>query len=154
MEQLLINYDNILELLQIKITLGSIYFILISWMIIMLFLVAFLLYKYPLNKDIINGKIENPYKGETLGLPRGLIRGILTLTILLAAVLLQVYILSNNTSVERISPFMTAFEIMLGFYFGSKVVHHLASSDKQKVQTVAKSSGEKTNDFDDPNAKG
>ena len=33
----------------------------------------------------------NPYEGETLGLPKGTFRGILTLTIMFVAVLLEIF---------------------------------------------------------------
>jgi hypothetical protein len=120
----------------------------------MLVIVLILIFRYPLGKYYLSGQAENPYKAETMGIPRGVIRGVLTLTILFGAVILQVFIVNSESPVERIAPFMTAFEIMLGFYFGSKVVHHLTSADKNKVKAVAKEGGAKKEEFYDPEATG
>ena len=57
-------------------------------------------------------------------------------------------------SETKIKSFMTAFEVMLGFYFGSKVVHHLASTDRKKVQAVADAKSASGDEFLDPDAAG
>lgn len=124
------------------------------WLILMLAFIWLLAKRFPLGSFDTPGYGENPYKTETMGLPRGLIRGMLTLTILIGTILFQIYALRFLESAEKITPFMTAFEIMLGFYFGSKVVHHLASVDKNKVKAAAKASVEGGNEFSDAEASG
>lgn len=126
----------------------------ILWLIIAIIFVWRLMRKYPLGtwgKDE-----ENPYKTETMGLPRGLIRGVLTISLLVGAIVLQIYAIRFLESGEKISPFMGAFEIMLAFYFGSKVVHHLGSVDKNKARAKAEAEVQKyqDNDFNDPDAIG
>lgn len=123
----------------------------IIWIVLMLILLLVFMIKYPLKKTGASGHASNPYEKETMAIPRGMIRGVLSITILIGAVLFQIYALRFFDSEERISSFMTAFEIMLGFYFGSKVVHHLTSADRDKVKEVANA---KTDEFVDVEAEG
>ncbi len=122
-------------------------------------IILVVLYLWKLTKTfLLNGdsNVENPYKAETMGLPRGTIRGILTLTLLFIAILLQLYAIRHD-ALEKINVMMGAFELMLAFYFGSKVMHHLSATDKYKTQAVAeanKTNTQPVSDFDDPEAKG
>lgn len=127
---------------------------LLIWIVLMIAFLWILTKRYPLGNYDKQGFGENPYRTETMGLPRGVVRGMLSLTILIGAVLFQVFALRFLDSEEKIKPFMTAFEIMLGFYFGSKVVHHLASADKNKVKAVANASNAGQDEFLDPGAAG
>lgn len=122
----------------------------IVWFILMGALFIVLLRRYPLG----NQWRSNPFEKETFGLPRGTLRGILTLSLLFSAVVFQIYALIYLEDDAKIAHFMTAFELMLAFYFGSKVMHHLSSTDKYKTREIASAVGTKKDDFYDPNAVG
>ncbi|MCB0806233.1 MAG: hypothetical protein KDC05_10575 [Bacteroidales bacterium] len=79
----------------------------------------------------------NPYHGETLGMPRGFFRSVLTLSLLFVVVLLQIGYIRFDIEEIQVKDMMTAFQMMLAFYFGSKVMHHLASTDKIKTKAIA-----------------
>jgi hypothetical protein len=40
-------------------------------------------------------------------------------------------------SEQNIIEWMTAFQMMIAFYFGSKVMHHITSADRSKAVAVA-----------------
>ena len=83
----------------------------------------------------------NPFCNETLCLPKGTFRGILTLTIVFTAVLLEVFTLNDNPTgphkyEDSISKFMTAFQMVLAFYFGSQVMTTLTNAETKKTETI------------------
>lgn len=122
-------------------------------------LIVVVLYLWVLTKKFLLGDSgsNNPYKTETMGLPRGTIRGVLTLTLLFVVIVLQLYLIKHGT-IEKVNTLMSAFELMLAFYFGSKVMHHLAATDKYKTEAVATANKVSNKvvdaDFDDPEAQG
>ena len=84
---------------------------------------------------------DNPYLNETFGLPRGTVRGIISLTILVLSLLL-VYIsiyaegkFLENKDLEFIKD---AFLMMIAFYFGSKAVDIYQASQKTKRKKIDK----------------
>lgn len=104
--------------------------IIVLGLVVLLF--GFLLYKYTFGKWTPEN--PNPYKGETLGMPRGIFRGVLTVVLLFTAILFEMHNLSMGRDESNIAEFMVAFQMMIAFYFGSKVMHHLSSTDKKKTQ--------------------
>jgi hypothetical protein len=150
----IVNSLNEMAKIADRALLLTVFLPLIIWLILMLIYLWLLSKRYPLGNYNSPGQGENPYKTETMGLPRGIIRGMLSLTILIGAVLFQIYALRFLESADKIASFMTAFEIVLGFYFGSKVVHHLASVDKNKVKAVAKAKSDSNDEFYDAEASG
>lgn len=82
----------------------------------------------------------NPYETETFGMPRGTFRGILTLSLLFIVMLLEVVNLAMTGLETKIDQLLVAFQMMLAFYFGSKVMHHVTSADRTK--TIAEVTGE------------
>ncbi len=126
---------------------------LFGWLVIAIILIIIIAKKYPLNNKWTRDN-PNPYQTETMAMPRGMVRGILTLTILITAILLQLYAINNMDSLDKISVMMSAFELMLAFYFGSKVMHHFAATDKRKTQAVAKAQSISHDEFEDPEAIG
>jgi hypothetical protein len=57
--------------------------------------------------------------------------------------------------------FIVAFQMMVAFYFGSKVMHHITSTERQKTQFIAeaqsgsqRSDDEAGGDFTDNEAEG
>ena len=81
----------------------------------------------------------NPYQDETWGMPRGTFRGSLTLTLLFVAIILEVVNVRVIGFESEISQFMVAFQMMIAFYFGAKVMHHITSSDKKKAMYLSES---------------
>jgi len=103
--------------------------LIIAWLVGISFYLKKLLYDYTF-KDW--GTKENPYKDETLGLPRGTLRGVITLTLLVVVVILVCTSMVVNPLRGGFDSLVDAFEIMLAFYFGSKIMHHVTDSDKKK----------------------
>lgn len=106
------------------------------WLVLVILLISLLLRKYTFGQW--SPEQPNPYKRETLGLPRGLMRGLLTLTLLFMVVLLEIFTIRFENFETRIGDFMVAFQLVLSFYFGSKVMHHLTSVDERKNAASAK----------------
>ena len=108
------------------------------WFAGVIVVMGVLIHRYTLRES---RDTPNPYKNETFAIPRGVIRGVLTLSLLFIVILLEVL----NLAIEAF-PFETvseqllvAFQMMLAFYFGSKVLHHVTNADKQKSKDVADS---------------
>ena len=99
---------------------------------------------------------ENPNKGETLGLPKGTIRGTLALTLMIVGLAMTIAafgmdnVLKENTFlVDNFDFFKTAFLMMIAFYFGNKSLELIgyksqktygAGVDNQNETTVARQS--------------
>ena len=133
------------------------------WILLVILLLVFLIWKYPFGTHW-TAENPNPFNGETLGLPRGVFRAILTLTLLFVTIIFELANLYANKETElNIIEFMVAFQMMIAFYFGSKVMHHVTSADKSKTiktaeheaNIVSQAYGDETDDeFDDPNSAG
>ncbi len=113
----------------------QIYAPIIIWLALVLILLIILLKKYTL-KDW--GDKKNPFQDESLGMPRGTFRSILTMTLLYVAVVLELVSVHTVGFEENVSEFLTAFQMMIAFYFGSKVMHHITSTDKAKTELISK----------------
>ncbi len=100
------------------------------WLIFVILLLTALIIRFTFGKW--TKERPNPHRGETLDIPRGVFRGILTLTLLFCAVLFEVYNLKTGHPEENIIEFLTAFKMMIAFYFGAKVAHHVTSAEKSK----------------------
>ena len=98
---------------------------------IIVFLIYMILKYQPIDNE------NSPYHKETLGLPPGTLRAILTLSLLMAVILLEGYALTNMAQVTAIQkilePLLTAFQLMIAFYFGTKMVG-MVSGDKKKTK--------------------
>ncbi len=92
----------------------------------------------------------NPYKNETLGIPRGVIRATLSISLLFFVLLFEVFSLAFESLEARTESFFTAFELMIAFYFGGKVMHHLSSTDKTKNRDVANAVKENRKQIKEP----
>lgn len=79
----------------------------------------------------------NPYCDETCGLPKGTFRGILTITIMFVAVVLEIFTLENPQYEAHTAKFMTAFQMVLAFYFGSQVMNTLTNAETKKTQAIS-----------------
>lgn len=121
--------------------LYQIYLPIIVWLVLVLILIVILLKKYTLGHW--TEKRPNPYESESMGLPRGTFRSILTLTLLFVSVILELVSVHTIGFEENVSEFLTAFQMMIAFYFGSKVLHHMTNSDKEKASFITKEDKER-----------
>ncbi len=132
------------------------------WLIIVFCFFVILLRKYTFGKWTIEN--PNPYSGETFDMPRGVFRGTLTLTLLFVVMVLELVNVRIVGFEDEIHELMVAFQMMIAFYFGSKVMHHMASTDRKKTESIADNMGRNPNirtvdkfgdsDFDDEGAAG
>lgn len=100
----------------------------------------------------INAKeVENPYKNQTFGLPKGTIRGSLAITLMVSALAMFVVamgqpdILSTNQFFHENYEFLkTAFLMMIAFYFGAKSLEYLRERwpNDKNVDTKMPGTGE------------
>ena len=104
------------------------------WLVLIIFLFRKLLLRFTFGKW---EKRENPHKNETFGMPRGVFRGTITVSLLIFVLLYETLSLISPDLEARSEHLFTAFELMIAFYFGSKVMHHLSSTDKKKNRDVA-----------------
>lgn len=128
------------------------------WLIIVLGFFVLLLKKYTFGNW--TEESPNPYAGETFDMPRGVFRGTLTLTLVYIVVVFELVNVRIIGFEDEIHELMVAFQMMIAFYFGSKVMHHMASTDRKKTESIAENVGNiqtfqtSTDDFDDEGAAG
>ncbi len=106
----------------------------ILWMTGVVILFVILLKKYTFGKW--DAAHPNPHFGETMAIPRGFFRSTLTLSLLFFMILFYVGDFYFDFGSGKLNEITTAFEMMLTFYFGAKVMHHLASNDKNKTKAL------------------
>jgi len=128
------------------------------WLLIVLAFFVVLLKKYTFGNWTKEN--PNPYFGETFDMPRGVIRGILTLTLLFVVVVFELVNVRIIGFEDEFHELMVAFQMMIAFYFGSKVMHHLTSADRRKAEVFAESNNPmqrqnfQTHEFEDDSAAG
>jgi len=113
----------------------SVYLPISIWLLIVLTFFVLLLKKYTFGNWTREN--PNPYAGETFDMPRGVFRGTLTLTLLYVVVIFEMVNMRIIGLEDEFHEFMVAFQMMIAFYFGSKVMHHITSSEKHKTKIVA-----------------
>lgn len=106
-----------------------------GWLILVLILLFLLIRKYTFGKWTKEN--PNPYGGETFDLPRGTFRGVLTMSLLYVAIVLELVNVYVQDFEFQMTEFMTAFQMMIAFYFGSKVMHHITAADHGKTKVKA-----------------
>ena len=116
---------------------SSFYFI-AAWLIMLIAFFIISLKKYTFGKWTPEN--PNPYEKETLGLPRGIFRGALTLSLLFIVIIFEVINLTVEGLEKEYEQLMVAFQMMLAFYFGSKVVHHVTAADERKSEASSAAS--------------
>lgn len=129
--------ENILEYNSAQITIlkiGGV--VLIAWLVVVIYWLNKMMDKYTYGVQAAGEKWENPYRDETLGLPPGTLRAILTLTIMIVVIVL-VFV---SGAYEEI---ITAFEIILAFYFGGRLVNNVSLNDKLKSESRYKAEEKK-----------
>ena len=141
--------------------------VVIIWIIIIIGFFVFLLRKYTFGKEW-TPEDPNPHINETLAMPRGIMRAVLTLSVLFIVLLLEVNslffdpkdLLVGGTIFipeMRFEQILIAFQMIIAFYFGSKVMHHLTAVQKKKYVAeaeVKKFEAANHNNFEDESAVG
>jgi amino acid permease len=127
------------------------------WLLIVLAFFIMLLKKYTFGNWTAENK--NPYDGETFNMPRGVFRGIITLSLLFVVVIFELVTVRIVGFEDQFHELMVAFQMMVAFYFGSKVMHHMTSTDRQKTETIAQNASSlmqspQTDEFGDDSAAG
>ncbi len=82
---------------------------------------------------------RNTYHDQTLGLPKGTVRGLLTLTLLVANCLVlyvSTYAPPGSQYKNNTEFITTAFLMMIAFYFGSKAVDVFKAREKTRRKTM------------------
>lgn len=84
-----------------------------------------------------NKLLKNPHLGETLGLPKGTIRGTMALSLLIAGLSLLIASLemdqtfdANSLFVDNYEFIKTAFLMVIAFYFGHKSITAITNSNR------------------------
>ncbi len=115
--------------------LWQVYIPIMVWLGLVLIFLILLFIKYTFHNWTPEN--PNPYQGETFGMPRGTFRGILTMTLVYVVVILELVNVRIKGFEAQMHELMVAFQMMIAFYFGSKVMHHITSVDKQKALAAA-----------------
>lgn len=144
--------------------------VVIIWIILVIILVVYLLRKYTFS-DQWTKENPNPYQAETLAMPRGVLRGILTLSVLFIVMLLEVnglffdpkdLLVGDQIFIpeQRFEHILVAFQMIIAFYFGGKVMHHMTATQKhisiKKAETELQTARAVNNgeDFSEEGAEG
>lgn len=84
--------------------------------------------------------VKNPNDGETLGLPKGTVRGSLALTLMIGALSMTIIAIGmddtlgeNEFLVDNFDFFKTAFLMMIAFYFGNKSLEMIGYKSKRVI---------------------
>lgn len=115
----------------------SIYLPIFLWMTLIFVLFVLLLRKFTFGNWTTDH--PNPYDGETFNMPRGVMRGLVTLSLLYVTIVLELVNVRIIGFEDEVREFLIAFQMMIAFYFGSKVMHHIASVDRSKTKYIAES---------------
>ncbi len=118
---------------QTKEFLYQIYLPIMGWLAAVVVLLVLFLKKYTFGNW--TPEKPNPYEKKTWGMPEGTLRGIITMTLLYVVVVLETVNVKDSGFEARADMLLVAFQMMIAFYFGSKVMHHVTSVDGQKAQT-------------------
>ncbi|MCQ2974466.1 MAG: hypothetical protein MJ211_06600 [Bacteroidales bacterium] len=114
---------------------AAIYIPVMIWMALSLIFVIIMFKKYTFGDWTKEN--PNPCDGETFNMPRGTFRGILTLSLLFITVVIELANVKIIGLEQEFTEFMAAFQMMIAFYFGAKVMHHINSVDKSKTKALA-----------------
>ena len=114
---------------------AAIYIPVMIWLVLSLIFVVVMFKKYTFGDWTKEN--PNPCDGETFNMPRGTFRGILTLSLLFITVVIELANVKIIGLEAEFSEFMAAFQMMIAFYFGAKVMHHINSVDKTKTKMLA-----------------
>ncbi|MEP7169361.1 MAG: hypothetical protein ABI855_08310 [Bacteroidota bacterium] len=112
---------------------GIEYVVMAIWCALMFTFLYFLGRRYTFGNWTVQN--PNPYKDETLAMPKGTFRGIITLTVLFFAIIIELHVIENPLIEYWSEKYITAFQMVLAFYFGSQIMNGL-SKDEVKINTA------------------
>ncbi len=115
----------------------SVYMPIAIWLTLVLGFFVLLLRKYTFGNW--TPEHPNPFEGESFGMPRGIFRGILTLTLLFVVIIIELVNVRIIGMEEEMKELMVAFQMMIAFYFGSKVMHHITATERSKTKYITQS---------------
>lgn len=153
--------------------------IMLSWIITLIIFYIWAIYYFHIHLAVEDGEqenaaqeddktvavgdklLKNPHLGETLGLPKGTIRGTIALSLLIAGLALLIASFEMNQTYNANSLFIdnfefikTAFLMVIAFYFGHKSLDAISNrnqgvyrSGKPSTTNINSSSGD-TDSFD------
>jgi len=104
------------------------------WLVAVIILMIVLISKYTLGKWTVDN--PNPYAKSTLGMPEGVFRGIITMTLLYVVVIFETVNIKDAGFEARANMLLVSFQMMIAFYFGSKVVNQFSSGDGKKSSST------------------
>lgn len=110
--------------------------VLFFWLLAVGFFLVVLAKKYPLNSW--SRDEPNPFQDETLSMPRGTIRAIIAISVLVISVSLEILgVIFEKIPKERIY-LVETLQIIVAFYFGSKVLNHVTASEERTARDRAR----------------
>ncbi|MCQ2252134.1 MAG: hypothetical protein MJZ61_01655 [Bacteroidales bacterium] len=112
----------------------TVYMPVMVWLVISIIFIVIMFKKYTFGDWTKEN--PNPCDGETFNMPRGTIRGILTMSLLFITVVIELANVRIAGLESEFSEFLAAFQMMVAFYFGAKVMHHISSVDKSKTKAI------------------
>ena len=126
---------------EIKTIILMVYVPILVWSVLLICYIIWLSKKYTFGNwdQDPDKKNQNPYCNETLGMPRGTMRGLLTLTVLFVAIVLEVFTLHDEKHEAHTHEFIVAFQMVLAFYFGSQIMSQVTSAEKSRTESFGKS---------------
>lgn len=109
----------------------------IGWILAAIIIFIMMLRKYPFGKWTKEN--PNPYAMETMGIPRGVIRGLITISVVLMVLLFTMlqFLDGNSQSVNEstmslLKDLLTAFHVIIAFYFGGKIMENISKNNGQQ----------------------
>lgn len=108
--------------------------VLLVWLIALLVFLFTMIRRFTLRDPATWPGGVHPFAGETLAMPRGVFRAVLTVSLLVSVLFMEIVSLTQGGLEGYLEQLLLAFQMMLAFYFGGKVMHHLAAVDKYKEE--------------------
>lgn len=134
-----VNHSQLMDPSSMEFLL-QVYLPIAIWMGGIIILIILLLRRYTFGQWSEDN--PNPYSGETFSMPRGVFRGLVTLTLLFVVIFLELVSVHVIGFEMQITELLVAFHMMIAFYFGSKVMHHITSADRTKTVEIASAQAE------------
>jgi hypothetical protein len=107
---------------------------LLVWLVALLVFFVVMVRHYTLRDPASWPGGQSPFVGETLAMPRGVFRAVLTVSLLVVVLFMEIVSLTQGGLERHLEQLLVAFQMMLAFYFGGKVMHHIAAVEKTKEE--------------------
>jgi hypothetical protein len=117
---------------------------LLGWFVFIITIFLILFFRFPLGSKWTNEN-RNPFVKETFAMPRGIMRSIITLSLLFVVLLIQVIYFDRVDIEKKIDGLMVAFQMMIAFYFGEKALSQFSGNIKKTDKEDGESTKNKEN---------